>query len=109
MPSRFTKQVNYSPVSVSSHSWLRGRLIPVALVLLATALTVPWTIWVIRTAYERHVLENAKMLARRVELRVSLVPSGAYSAQEAEKALQTELTSDVTVQMGVFCDLSTYP
>jgi signal transduction histidine kinase len=71
----------------------------------AAALTVPWTYWVIQAAFDRDVMENAKSLARRVELRLLLNPN----SEEAREALHTELASDATVQLALFVDLSHYP
>lgn len=84
---------------------LRGWIVPAALVVTATLLTVPWSIWVIKAAYDRDVLENAKALARRVELRMLLSPAYSNAPQQASEALATELTLDPTVQTGVFFDL----
>src|SRR5439155_22798780 len=86
---------------------IRGWLIPAALVATATLLTVPWSYWVIKAAYDRDVLDNAKSLARRVTLRVSLTPAFMrYVPAQASAALQTELASDQTVQLAAFYDLS---
>ncbi len=86
---------------------LRGWIIPAALVVTATLLTVPWSYWVIKAAYDRDVLDNAKSLARRVELRVLLsAPRGSSPPAEAAEALRTELTSDPTVQLAVFYNLT---
>lgn len=73
--------------------------------LVASALTVPWTYWVIQATFDRDMMENAKSLARRVELRLLQKPDSA----EAREALRTELTSDSTVHLALFVDLSHYP
>src|SRR5881394_2750173 len=84
---------------------LRGWIIPAALVATATLLTVPWTYWVIKAVYDRDVLDGARTLARRVELRVLLTPNYSSAPQQASEALATELTLDQTVQTAAFFDL----
>ena len=41
-------------------SWLRPWIVPTALVVLATLLTVPWSYLVLQAAYNRDVTENAR-------------------------------------------------
>jgi signal transduction histidine kinase len=87
---------------------LRGWLVPAALVATATLLTVPWSYWVIKAAYDRDVIENARALARRVELRVLTQQNYSTAPQQASEALAQELIVDPTVQTAAFFDLR-YP
>jgi signal transduction histidine kinase len=84
---------------------LRGWLIPASLVLSAALLTVPWSYWVIKAAYERDILDNAQTLARRLELRLLLSPNYGSTPQRALDVLRTELALDLTVQTALFVDL----
>jgi signal transduction histidine kinase len=84
---------------------LRTWLIPILLILSATLLTVPWSYWVIKAAYDRDVLDNAQTLARRLELRLLLSPNYGSAPQRALDVLSTELTLDLTVQTALFVDL----
>ncbi len=86
-------------------SLFRHKLTPLVLVLLATALTTPGTYWIINTAYERHVLANAEMLARRVELRVELASELMSSQDQATETLRTEVETDPSVNKALFYDL----
>ena len=88
-----------------SNEILRSWIIPAALIVTATLLTVPWSYWVIKAAFDRDILDNATSLARRVELRMLLSPAYSNAPQQASDALATELTLDPTVQTGVFFDL----
>ncbi len=92
-------------------SWLRPWLISGVVVLLAILLTVPWTYFVIQAAYDRDILQNATMLARRVEWQVAHTPSITLLQQpdEAFQALRAELIGDTSVQNVVFCDVSSLP
>jgi signal transduction histidine kinase len=96
-------------------NWLRPWLVPVALVALAALLTVPWSLLVLKAAYDRDVTENAKALARRVELQHKISyadatgPMGIFfpalretREQQMKDALSTEIRSDPTVQTLVF-------
>ncbi|MGH7214393.1 MAG: sensor histidine kinase [Tepidisphaeraceae bacterium] len=87
---------------------LRSLLVPLVLIALAILMTVPWTYWVILAAYDRDIDQNAKMLARRVEIQVTLTPK-PRSLQSVKEALQAELLGDQTVKAVVFCDVSDYP
>jgi signal transduction histidine kinase len=80
-------------------------LIPVALMALAPALTVPWTFWVIEATFDRDVIYSANSLARRVEERVKTIPN----LNEANAALNTELASDEAVRQAIFVDLTQLP
>jgi signal transduction histidine kinase len=96
-------------------SWLRPWLVPTLLVCLATALTVPWSYFVLQAAYDRDVNENAKALARRVELQRSITYADAAGSmsifyppgreQQMKDALATEITSDPSVQTLVFYNI----
>jgi len=81
-------------------------LIPPLFILLSAALTIPWTFWVIYEAYNRDVLENARMLAKRVEIRILSSPEARTSPKQASDALNAELASDDTVQLAIFFDLT---
>src|SRR5687768_12345837 len=78
---------------------------PIALVVLAVLLTVPWTYWVILAAYDRDVMQNAEMLARRVEVQVAMMQKPA-STDALRKALYAELFGDGTVNVVVFADIT---
>jgi signal transduction histidine kinase len=94
-------------------------LVPVALVALAVLLTVPWSYFVLNAAYNRDVTENARALARRVEIQHSVtygapnVPMDfvfplrdAMRKRQMSDALQTEISSDPSVQTLVFYSIS---
>jgi signal transduction histidine kinase len=98
-------------------SWIRPWLVPVALVALAALLTVPWSYFVLNAAYNRDVTENARALARRVELQHSITYGGMnnpmdvifpFRAEQMKDALRTEIGSDPSVQTLVFYSIS-YP
>src|SRR5437763_11642998 len=84
---------------------LRGWLVPAALVATATLLTVPWSYWVIKAAYYRDVLDNAKAMARRVELRMMSSPVYSSAPLQARDALADELQVDQAVQTALFFNL----
>ena len=84
---------------------LRGWVIPAALVATATLLTVPWSYWVIKSAYDRDVLDNARMLAKRLEASMLLPSVSSGVPQQALDVLSTELALDSTVQTAAFFDL----
>jgi signal transduction histidine kinase len=99
-------------------SWLRPWIVPVALVALAALLTVPWSYLVLKAAYDRDVLENARSLARRVELQRQITYADAESPldvilparerareQQMKDALKTEIRSDPSVQTLVFYNI----
>jgi signal transduction histidine kinase len=98
-------------------SWLRPWLVPVALVILAIVLPVPWTLLVLRAAYKRDVRENAQSLARRVEYQRVMTfraMRNVYGSvdpwsfgdevidQQMADSLRAELRSDPSVQSVVF-------
>ena len=96
-------------------SWLRPWVVPALLVILASALTVPWSYFVILAAYNRDIEENARSLARRVELQRSFTYGDADAItdfmfpfrekareQQMASALSTEIKSDPSVQTLVF-------
>ena len=88
-----------------------------ALVALAVLLTVPWSYFVLNAAYNRDVTENARALARRVELQHAITYGGLqnpmevifpFRAEQMKDALRTEIGSDPAVQALVFYSIS-YP
>jgi signal transduction histidine kinase len=96
-------------------NWLRPWVVPAILVALAAALTIPWSLLVLRAAYDRDVTENARALARRVELQRTIsyadadTPMGLFfplreqaREQQMKDALSTEINSDPSVQTLVF-------
>jgi signal transduction histidine kinase len=78
----------------------RGWLVPVALIVTATLLTVPWSYWVVKSVYDRDIFDNAVNLARRVQTRVRMAPQNA-GAQVVE-SLRTELATDNAVSVAAF-------
>ena len=80
-------------------------MIPAVLVATAILLTVPWSYWVIKAAFDRDVVDNASVLARRVELRMLLAAASSNGPQQASDVLATELAVDQTVQTAAFFDL----
>ncbi len=88
-----------------SSDTIQGWLIPAALVLTATVLTVPWSYWVIKAVYDRDVLDNARNIARRVEMRMIFPPPTSNAPQQVSEVLNTELSLDSTVQTAAFFDL----
>ena len=93
---------------------LRGWILPLAFIFIATLLAVPWSWWVVKQAYDRDILVNAQTLTRRLELRLNA--SGAYdnvnansnplpALQQALNVLKIELDADSTVQTTMFFDL----
>jgi signal transduction histidine kinase len=99
-------------------SWLRPWVVPALLVFLASALTIPWSYFVLRAAYNRDIEENARALARRVEFQRTMTYADAGSVQdlffpfreEARKqkmasALLAEVGSDPSVQSLIFYNL----
>jgi signal transduction histidine kinase len=106
----------------NTFSWIRPWLVPVALVALAVLLTVPWSYFVLNAAYNRDVTENARALARRVELQHSITYGGSGNPMDAffpfreqmrrdqmKDTLQTEIRSDTSVQTLVFYAISYVP
>ena len=83
----------------------RGWMIPAVLVATATLLTVPWSYWVIKAAYDRDVLDNANNLARRVEMRMLVSEAASNAPQQTADVLATELALDSTVQTAAFFDV----
>lgn len=83
--------------------FLRRWLIPAALAVTATLLTVPWSYWVIKAAYDRDIIDNARSVASRVEHRVEIQPRSAGVL--AADALRTELAADPTVLVAFYYDL----
>src|SRR6059058_2717962 len=82
---------------------LRRWLIPAALAVTAALLTVPWSYWVIKAAYDRDIIDNARSIALRVEHRVEIQPRSAGAL--AFDALRTELAADPTVLVAFYYDL----
>jgi signal transduction histidine kinase len=106
----------------NTFSWIRPWLVPVALVALAMLLTVPWSYFVLNAAYNRDVTDNARSLARRVELQHSISYGGSGNPMDAifpfreqlrrdqmKDTLQTEIRSDTSVQTLVFYSISYVP
>ena len=98
--------------------WLtiHGVLVALGVVVLAGALTIPWSYLVLRAAYERDIAENAKSLARRVEqsvvTRVAIAEARGFNTwvmrpgqavyQEVLNALGVEMSADPTIRAAVF-------
>jgi signal transduction histidine kinase len=93
-------------------------LVPAILVALAALLTVPWSYFVLKAAYDRDVTENARALAHRVELQHSITYADAddpadlmfpqrENARERKmaSALSTEVRSDPSVQTLIFYNI----
>lgn len=78
----------------------RNWLIPAAFAITATLLTVPWSIWVIRAAYDRDIIDNARNIAKRVELRVAMDPKNTIA--QASDALAAEISTDPAVLTAVY-------
>jgi signal transduction histidine kinase len=98
--------------------WIRSWLIPAALVLGAALLTVPWSYFVLKAAYDRDVTDNARALARRVEQQRTITYADAggpidfmvplrekVREQQMADALKTEIRSDPSVQTLVFYNI----
>jgi hypothetical protein len=98
--------------------WIRSWLIPAALVLGAAMLTVPWSYFVLKAAYDRDVTENARALARRVEQQRTITYADAggpidfmfplrekVREKQMGDALRTEINSDPSVQTLVFYNI----
>jgi signal transduction histidine kinase len=98
--------------------WFRSWLIPAALVLGAAMLTIPWSYFVLKAAYDRDVTDNARALARRVEQQRSITYADAEGPidfmfplrekvreQQMGDALKTEIRSDPSVQTLVFYNI----
>jgi len=99
--------MRYTSFVHPSSSRIRRLLVPLGLIGLAILLTVPWTFWVILAAYDRDILQNAVMLARRVE---SNMQSGLVKSPVGilfvKNALQAELRGDRAVEIVLYVDLS---
>ncbi|HEY7116291.1 MAG TPA: HAMP domain-containing sensor histidine kinase [Tepidisphaeraceae bacterium] len=102
----------------NTFSWIRGWLVPIALVALAALLTIPWSYFVLKAAYDRDVSENARAVARRVELQRSITYSDANGPfdlvfplrekareEQMKDALRAEIGSDPSVQTLVFYNI----
>ena len=76
--------------------------IAAGMIVLAAALTVPWTFWIMLAAYERDVNEKASMLADRVKLQLS--SNWWWKSEQMLDPLRTELMGDSTVQTVCFLD-----
>jgi signal transduction histidine kinase len=100
-------------------SWLRPWVVPALLVFLASALTVPWSYFVLRAAYNRDVEENARALARRVEMQRTITYADAGGVpefvmpfrenarrQRMVSALLAEVGSDPSVQTLIFYNIT---
>ena len=81
---------------------IKGLLIPTILVATATLLTVPWSYFVVKAAFDRDMLDVAKNHALRVELGVARSNAGPLTAQQI---LETEMQVDRAVQVGAYYDL----
>ena len=68
--------------------------IAAGMIVLAAALTVPWTFWIMLAAYERDVNEKASMLADRVKLQLS--SNWWWKSEQMLDPLRTELMGDST-------------
>jgi signal transduction histidine kinase len=79
----------------------RGWLVPIALIVIATLLTVPWSYWVVKSVYDRDIFDNAVNIARRVEIGVRMAPRDSARA-EVVKSLGTELATDNAVSVASF-------
>jgi signal transduction histidine kinase len=103
--------MRYTSLVHPGHFRFRNLLVAVALMALAVLLTVPWTFWVIRAAYDRDIVQNAVMLARRVEGQVPIFQfqQRLLVPKSAAQAMNREFLSDDAVQMVVFYDLSNTP
>jgi len=68
---------------------LRSLAAPLIVVVLAVVLTIPWTWIVLHRAYRKTIVDNAKGLARRIELQVWLTPRPIPPAQlQAARAIR---------------------
>jgi signal transduction histidine kinase len=83
-----------------SKDMFRSWLVPVALIVTATLLTVPWSYWVVKSVYDRDIFDNAVNLARRIQFSVKTAPQNA-GAQVVE-SLRTELATDNAVSEAAF-------
>jgi signal transduction histidine kinase len=85
------------------------------MVVLAVVLTAPWSLLVIKAAYERDVMQNAQALARRVEWQRAAtlrqlggnidpwtISADSLLDQQMADSLRAELRSDPTVQSVIF-------
>src|SRR4051794_11387251 len=85
------------------------------MIVLAVVLTAPWSLLVVKAAYERDVMQNAQSLARRVEWQRGAtlrsfgrnidpwtIGADALLDQQMADSLRAELRSDPTVQTVIF-------
>lgn len=73
-------------------------------VLLAALLTVPWSFWVIGSAYDRALREKTESLAARVRIQVSNSGWWYSTPDQVLEPLRTELFGDDAVQAVAFLD-----
>src|SRR5579863_2421086 len=83
-----------------SRDTFRSWLVPVALIVTATLLTVPWSYWVVKSVYDRDIFDNAVNLARRVQISVKMAPQNARA--QVVEALGAELATDNAVSVAAF-------
>ena len=74
---------------------IKGLIIPSILVATATLLTVPWSYFVFKAAFDRDLLDIAKNHALRVELGVARSNAASLTARQI---LETELAVDPAAQ-----------
>lgn len=72
------------------------------MILLAAALTVPWTFWIMLAAYERDVNDKASMLADRVKIHLS--SNWWWKSEQMLDPLRAEIMGDSTVMTVCFLD-----
>jgi signal transduction histidine kinase len=83
--------------------WLGSAMV----VILAALLTVPWTFWVVFTAYQRNVMQKTERLAERVRLHLANYRPEPWVPETGAAVLdplKTELLGDNTVQAVCFLD-----
>ena len=96
-------------------SWFRPFVVPLIMFAVAAVLTVPWSYLVVRAAYRRDILENAKSLAKRVEIQRKMtyaLPDDprapgykdreAYRQRQMVETLRGEIVTDPTVKSLVY-------
>ena len=87
-------------------SWIRAWFVPIGLVLLAGLLTVPWSYFVLRAAYDRDVTENARSLAHRVEFQRDMTYADAGGTLDMVfpsrgEARKRQMASALTTEIGM--------
>src|SRR2546423_13342435 len=86
----------------------RGWLVPAIFVVVGALSTVPWTLWVLKAAYERDVNEKVDRLAQRVKIQLSTAWYWS-SPQQVIEPLKAEILGDNTIQAVAFLDYSKNP